>query len=142
MGKVVGNTRRLFVQSATPGTFSEILGQRDLDTPRKASTIDIGDKNSAPYGLTAPGNFDVSITLTGIPDLPDANGLQRVDSVYKAQTAEVFQVRKAPYSGGDVVFECLCNVLDCSPSFPRDKEASYSITLGLAAAPTVDTLFG
>lgn len=138
----LGNDQQLFVQSATAGTFTAIGGQRDLDYSRKAGEIDIGDKNSGAYGKTAPGQFAVAITLEGVPDLPDANGLARVDAKYKARATEIFQIRKAPFATGDVTFECECFVLDCSRSDPRNAEARYSIALGLADVPTVDTVFG
>jgi predicted secreted protein len=142
MAAALGNDARLFIQSAVAGTFNQIAGQRDLDLPRKAGSIDIGDKNSAPYGKTAPGNFDVTITLEGVPDLPDANGLARADAQFKARDTEVFQIRKAPYATDDVIFECECYVLDLSLTAPRDAEQRYSLALGLAAAPTVDEVFG
>jgi predicted secreted protein len=138
----LGNDKQLFVQSATPGTFSAIAGQRDLDYSRKAGQVDIGDKNSGAYGKTGPGQFDVAITLEGVPDLPDANGLTRVDTKFKARQTEVFQIRTAPFAADDVVFECECYVLDCSRSDPRNAESRYSIALGLADVPTVDTVFG
>jgi predicted secreted protein len=138
----LGNDKQLFVQSATPGTFTAIAGQRDLDYQRKAGQIDLGDKNSGGYGKKGPGEFDVSITLEGVPDLPDANGLGRVDTKFKARATEIFQIRTAPFATDDVVFECECYVLDCSRSDPRNAEARYSIALGLADVPTTDLVFG
>lgn len=141
MAKKLGNDHQLWVESATAGTFNTILGQGDLSVPRKSNPIDVSDKNSGGYGLTAAGNFDVRISLSGIPDLPDTTGLNRVDTQFKARNSNKFQIRKSPFAVGDVVFEGLCNILDCSIEHPKDAASSYSIELGLAAAPVTDTLF-
>jgi predicted secreted protein len=142
MAKILGNDYRLFVESPTPGTYNQIGGQGDLSVDRKAGSIDISDKNSAPYGLVAAGNFAVEISLDGIPDLPDANGLARVDTQFKARTATKFQIRNGALgTGADVKFEASCNILDLSINLGKDSGGSYSIRLGLAASPATDTLF-
>lgn len=140
MAKLLGNNYRLYIQSTTAGTYNPIGGQGDLSYSRKAVLIDVSDKNNAPYGLKAAGNFDVEITLNGIPDLPDANGLTRAETMFKTQAVEKYQIRKAPFATGDVVFEASCYTNDLSLSFPKDSPASYSLGLGLAAAPVTDLL--
>lgn len=141
MAKILGNNNRLFIESTTPGTYNQIAGQGSLTIDRKASNIDISDKNSAPYGLLAPGNFAVTIGCDGVPDLPDTTGLGRADTQFKAQAATKFQIRKAPYAVGDVTFEASMYILDCSIEFPKDDAGKFSLSLGLAAAPTTDTMF-
>lgn len=140
MAKLLGNNYRLYIQSATAGTYNPIGGQGDLSYSRKAQLIDVSDKNNAPYGLKAAGNFDVEISMSGIPDLPDANGLSRAETMFKTQAIEKYQIRKAPFATGDVIFEGSCYTNDCSVSFPKDAPASYTLALGLAAAPTTDLL--
>lgn len=141
MAKKLGNDYRLFVgDGAGSETFTQIAGQRSLKYDRKATTIDISDKTSAPYGLKAPGNFNVQIDCEGVVDLPDTNGLSRSETLFKARTAGNYQIRKSPFSSGDIVFAASCYTLDCSPDYPKDAESTYTIQLGLAAVPTTDTL--
>ncbi len=141
MAKLLGNNTRLFVESSTPGTFNQVGGQGDLSIDRKAATIDISDKNSAPYGLLAPGNFAIEISLDGVPDLPDADGLGRLDTQFKARAVTGIQIRDGALGVGDVVFEADMYILDLSVTHGKDAASSYTVRLGLAAAPTVDTLF-
>lgn len=143
MAVTLGNNYRLWIESATAGTYNEILGQRGVDRTRSSGTIDVGDKNNAPYGLTAPGTFDLTITSDGVVNVPDTNGLERLNTQFLAQTATKFQIRKDGSLGAtpaDVEFEGLCYILELSISSPRNGERTWSVRLGLAAAPTVDTL--
>ncbi|RIK91773.1 MAG: hypothetical protein DCC73_15030 [Proteobacteria bacterium] len=142
MAKKLGNNYRLYVgDGATPTeAFAELAGQRDLTPDGSSSEVDISDKNSAPYGLKAPGNFDRKINVTGVLDLPDANGFTRVETLFKTQAPGNFQIRKSPFAAGDKVFEASCYVLNLSTAMPKDGEVTYSFTLTLAAAPSTDTL--
>ena len=55
MAKKLGNDYRLWIESATPGTFNEIKGGTSLKINRQASTIDTSTKDDFPYGTQAPG---------------------------------------------------------------------------------------
>lgn len=136
----LGNDRRVFIESATPGTYNEIKGQRDVSQTADAAQIDIGDKNSSPYGRTAPGNFNYQITMSGIVDLPDANGLERLYSQFLARAAFKIQIRETPFATGDVIFEGQVYCLNFNRSDPRNGERTYDVTFGLAAVPITDLL--
>jgi predicted secreted protein len=95
MAKKLGNDYRLWIESSTPGTYNQILGQQSLSYSRSSNQIDVSDKNNSPYALTAAGLFDVSISLEGLADLPDATGFTLLETKFLAQTAWKFQIRKA-----------------------------------------------
>ncbi len=140
MAKKLGNNYRLYIQSATPGTYNVIAGQQDLSYDRKSNQIDTSDKNNAPYGTSAAGLFDISVKLDGIADLPDANGFTRAETLFKAQTAEKFQIRKTPFGNSDQIFECVCNMVEFSINYGQNDVVKYSLGLAPDSAPTVDAL--
>jgi predicted secreted protein len=140
MAAKLGNDRKLFIQSSVAGTYNEIKGQGSLKRGQRAGSIDISDKNTAPYGKVAPGNFDVSVTMSGIVDLPDANGIERVYDKFKTRATELYEVRKSPFAPADVVFRAEMYVLGCDLDDPKDGASSYDLSLGLAAAPSIDLL--
>lgn len=141
MPKLLSNDRRLWVETATPGTYAIVKGQQSLSKARSANTIDTSTKDDAPYATTAPGLFDYSITLNGIADLPDAAGFTFVETKFKAQANWKFQIRKGGAAGltTDAVFEGLCNILDLPVDYVQNEAVKYTLKLGLAAAPTIDT---
>lgn len=142
MAKKLGNDYRVWIESATPGTYNQIAGQRSLSYSRSSQQIDVSDKNNSPYALTAAGLFDVQINFDGVADLPDANGYTLLETKFKAQTSWKFQIRKGGSSGldADKVFEATCNILELSNSFEQNGVVGYSCRLGLASAPTTDAL--
>lgn len=140
MAKKLGNDYRLFVgDGEAVEDFIEVGGQRDLTIDRNSQEIDIGDKNSAPYNLTKPGNFTLRITCGGVLDLPD-DGYARLDELFKGQEPGNFQVRTKPYESEDVVFEGEMNVLSLSASFPRNAEGTWNLALGANKVPDKDEL--
>jgi predicted secreted protein len=143
VAKKLGNDYRLWIESATPGTFTQIAGQQSLTYNRSSQQIDISDKNNAPYALSAAGLFAVDISVQGLADLPDANGFTLMETKFKAQASWKFQIRKNGSSGADpadVVFAATCNILELPLTFPQNGGVGYSAKLGLALAPTVDAL--
>jgi predicted secreted protein len=142
MAKKLGNDYRLWIESSTPGTYNQILGQQSLSYSRTSNQIDISDKNNSPYALSAAGLFDVSISLEGLADLPDATGYTLLETKFLAQTPWKFQIRKAGSSGvdADKVFAATLNILELSTSFGQNGAVSYSAKFGLSIAPTTDAL--
>jgi len=142
MATKLGNDYRLWVESTTLGTYNLVLGQQSLAYGRKANTIDISTKDNTPYASSAPGLFDVSVTLDGIADLPDTTGFTRVETQFKAQTATKFQIRKGGTSGtdSDKVLAATFYILDFSVDFAQNDAVKYKLALGLASAPTTDAL--
>lgn len=142
MATKLGNDYRLWVESTTPGTYNLVLGQQSLSYGRTANTIDISTKDNTPYAASAPGLFDVSVTLDGIADLPDTTGFTRVETLFKAQTATKFQIRKGGAAGADAdkVLAATFYILDFSVDFAQNDAVKYKLALGLASAPTTDAL--
>lgn len=144
MAKGLGNNYRLWVESATPGTFSEVKGNTDLSISRKGSTIDTSGKSDFPYGTQAGGLRSGSIAFACVPDLPDANGYTRLETLVNATVPTPFniQIRKNGSSGvsGDAVFECSVYATDWNTEMGKDAALKGMCTFVFAEAPTIDTL--
>jgi hypothetical protein len=144
VGKKLGNDYRIWVESATPGTFNEIKGQVSTTINRSGGTIDTGSKSDFPYGTAAPGSRSLSIPFTIRPDLPDANGYTRLETLALAAVQAPFniQIRKggSAGSGTDVVFACSVYVTDFNTPMDQNSVVAVSGTFVAAAAPTTDVL--
>lgn len=142
--KKLGRDYRLWVESATPGTYNEIKGNQELSIQRDGGTIDTSTKSDFPYGSAAPGGRSVTVQAGFVPDLPDANGYTRFMTQANAavSTPINLQIRKGGSSGGtpDVVFECAMYASQINDDFGQGGPVSSSWTLVNAAPPTVDTL--
>lgn len=126
----------------TTGVYAEILGQQSITQGGTAATIDISDKTNSPYSLSAPGLFDMPVSGELFPDLPDASGWGRFETLFLAQTPEVFQIRKGGSSGltTDTVFTALCYIVEATKSYGKNEVLKVQFKLTLAAAPTVNLL--
>jgi predicted secreted protein len=145
MAVILANDYRLWIESATPGTYSMIAGQQDLAINRNGQTIDISSKDDFPYAAQAAGARTLNISLSGVANLPDANGYTRLETLANSLVATPFnvQVRKGGSSGADpadVVFEGSVYATDFSNPMSRNDAVKYSVTLVAAAAPTTDVL--
>jgi predicted secreted protein len=145
MGKKLGNDYLLWIESTTPGTYNLIKGQQALNLTRSASVIDTATKDDFPYGTSAPGLRQVSISLTAIPNLPDATGYTRFETLCNAAPAAPFniQIRKNGATGatpGDVVFAALMYGNIDSTGFAQNDSVKITAKLDLAAAPSTDIL--
>ena len=144
MAKKLGNDYRLWIESATPGTYNEIKGQTALKINRQAGTIDTSTKDDFPYGTSAPGMRSLTIDFEIYPNLPDASGYTRLETQSQAspQAAINFQIRKGGSTGvtGDAVFQALMNIGNIDTDFGKNDVVKASGQLTLAAAPTVDAL--
>lgn len=144
MSVKLGNDYRVWIESATPGTYNQIAGQQDLSVNRNGQTIDISSKNDFPYAAQAAGARTLNIALSGVADLPDANGYTRLETQANLTIATPFniQVRKggSTGSGSDVVFQGSMYATDFNQSMSRNDAVKYSVTLVASAAPTTDVL--
>jgi hypothetical protein len=125
MAKKLGNDYRLWIESATPGTFHEIKGQTSCKISRQAGMTDTSSKDDFPYGTQAPGLKSLTIDFELFPNLPDANGFERLEAVANAPvtTAGKFEIRK----GFDT-------------DFGKNAVVTCTGQLTLESAPTVDKL--
>jgi hypothetical protein len=145
MAYKLGNDYRLWVGSATPGTYNEIQGNQDLSISRQAGTIDLGTKSDFPYGASGPGSRNLTLTASFNPDLPDADGYGRLEDLINAavSTTIPLQIRRGGSSGAapaDVVFECEMYCTGHDTSFGRNAGVNTPFTFVNAAAPTIDEL--
>lgn len=144
MAKKLGNDYRLWIESATPGTYTMIKGQQDLSVSRSGDTIDTTSKDDFPYGTQAPGTRKLGVNVGLMPDLPDANGYSRAETLFNSATPTPvnIQIRKggSTGTGSDVVFQCAVYCTDFPTNFGMNDATKVNFTLVAAAAPTVDTL--
>ena len=142
MAKLLGNNYRVFIESTTQGTFHQIAGQQDVSLSGSQSFANSSTKDTGAYATKVPTQRDSTLTLALRPDLPDANGFGRLESVANAATQVPvgIQIRKAPFADGDVVFEASMFVGEFSKSMPQNDVVSASVSFGLEAAPTTDLL--
>lgn len=140
MAKKLGSDYRLFVQSTTASTFNQPAGQGNLTINRSKAFSSSATKDTEGVDTQTPGLRTLSITQAIIPDLPDANGYTRMETLDKSNAAEVYQVRKKPFATEDVVFECLMYTALDNTGLEQGTSVSAGVTLQPAAQPTVDSL--
>lgn len=145
MAKKLGNDYRLWVESATTGVYNEIKGNQDLAISRDGAQIDTSSKSDFPYGTSAPGLRNLSITASFIPDLPDANGHGRLMTLINAATTTPIglQIRKGGAGGvspGDVVLAGSFYGTQANDGLGQNAAVTSSFTFVSAAAPTTDAL--
>ncbi|UAK23669.1 phage tail tube protein [Sphingomonas nostoxanthinifaciens] len=143
MAKGLGNNYLLWVESATPGTFTLLKGQQGGKVNRSTSDIDLSTKDNQGYGSSAPGLKTWSIDLTLLPDLPDTLGYTRLESLCNANPLLPFniQIRKGGQAGavGDVVFAgSVYGNLD-STDFGQNSGVPVAVKLSGNGAPVTDT---
>lgn len=144
MAKKLGNDYLLWVESVTPGTYNLVKGQQTLSVSRDAGSIDTTSKDESGYGTSAPGLKSLKLSLDTIPNLPDANGYTRLETLCNAAPAVPFkiQIRKGGQTGatGDAVFEGLVYGNIASTEFGQNDAVKSKIEFSAAAAPTTDAL--
>jgi hypothetical protein len=143
VGKKLGNDYRLWIDNGS-GTYYEIKGQQDIEVNRDSSLIDTSSKDDGVYGTQAPSLKSLSLNCGIYPNLPDANGYGRLETVAFAspQVANNFQVRKggSTATGSDAVFQASLYVGNFNTKKPKNGVVSVDFQLALAAAPTIDAL--
>jgi len=145
MAKKLGNDYRPWIESAVAGTYNEIKGNTTLSISRSGSTFSIGTKSDFPVDPQAPGSRGHSISLGVIPDLPDADGYERLMTLARSSSVAAigFQIRKGGSSGvtpGDVVYECDVYVTQDDNDLNQNSPVGASVTLVAGAVPTIDEL--
>jgi hypothetical protein len=134
MGKKLGNDYRLWIESATPGTYNEIKGGTSLKINRTSNLIDTSTKDDFPYGTQAPGLKALTIDSEIYPNLPDANGFTKLEAAAAGSTPIGFQIRKGGSEGVSMY------VGNFNTDMGKNDVVTCDFQLTLAAAPTTDTL--
>lgn len=140
MAKKLGSDYRLFIQSTTAGTFNQPAGQGNLSIDRGKGFSSNATKDQEGVDTQIPGLRTITVKQDITPDLPDANGYTRMETLDKSNAAEVYQIRKKPFATADVVFECSMYTSLDSSGFDQGSSVKTPVTLQPAAQPTVDTL--
>ncbi|KQO51408.1 phage tail tube protein [Sphingomonas sp. Leaf257] len=145
MAKKLGNDYLLWVESATAGTYNLVKGQQTLSVSRDAGSIDTTSKDDSGYGTSAPGLKSLKLSLDAIPNLPDADGYTRLETLCNAAPATPFnvQIRKGGQTGAspaDVVFAGSVYGNIASTEFGQNDAVKAKIEFSAAAAPTTDKL--
>ena len=145
MAKLLSNNYRIWLESATAGTYNELKGNANLSVTRNGSTIDLTSKSDFPYAAQGPGARQVSISAELVVDLPDTLGYTRLETLTNAAVAAPFniQIRKGGSSGAtpaDVVFAGSVYCTDLNTDFSVNSGVKVTCTFVAAAAPTTDVL--
>ncbi len=140
MGKKLGSNYRLFVQSSTAATFNMPAGQGNLEINRGKAFSSAATKDTEGVDTQTPGLRTLSMKQEIIPDLPDANGYTRMETLDKSNDEEIYQIRKKPFATADVVFEGKFYTALDNTSFGLGESVKVGVTLQPAAQPTVDLL--
>ena len=140
MAKKLGNDYRLFVQSATAGTFNQPAGQGNLTRNGGKNFSSNATKDTQGYDTQQPGLRTLTLKQEMIPDLPDPTGYTRMETLDKTDATEVYQIRKKPFAEDDVVFEALMYTGLDNTDFNQGESVKVGVTLTLAEPPTVDAL--
>ena len=143
MGKKLGNDYRIWIESAVAGTYNEIKGQTTTKINRSNKDVDTTSKDDFPFETSGRGFRGISIDCSILPNLPDANGYQRLETLSQGVAPVKIQIRKNGSAGvtpGDVVFEASCNAKLNDTDFGMNNAVAVGVQFTLAAAPTIDTL--
>lgn len=143
MAQLLGNDYKIYVGDGQPTeTFDEIRGQTSLEIDDSTDFVDTSSKSTGRIRTQRPARRNLTITVEGKFDLPDANGLERVHALAVADPTVPanFQIRKVPFSAADVILAGSFFVGGLPRSMPDQDNATYTITLTPAAIPTTDAL--
>lgn len=145
MAKRLGDDRRVWVESSTvPGTYQMVKGNQALTISRSRATID-GTTKDTQEAINLPGVRNSSLRCSFQPEMPDANGYERLEAVARAAVPAPLnvQVRKGAEAGvdpGDVEYQCSMYVTDDNTDHSQKSVSTNDFTLVPAAAPTIDKL--
>lgn len=139
MPKLSANDYRLFIESATPGTFNALLGQTSVSVDRgETSFSDIDKASTVETTRRAMRNYNVSVEYR--PDLPDTTGHTRLETFYGTGAALNVQIRKSPFASGDTVYAASVRVATMNTGAPLNDVSSITATLATLGAPSTDLL--
>lgn len=139
MSRRLGDDYKLYINNGA-GVYNALAGEQNLSLARNTNLIDQSAKGDGAYAVKVAGKTEVTITVGGVGDLPDANGWERVHSRATGRLNETYQIRRTPFGAGDVVFEGLMSTSGGSRDLNSNESESLSYTLTTAQAPTVDLL--
>ncbi|MEG3144218.1 hypothetical protein U1839_06085 [Sphingomonas sp. RT2P30] len=144
MTKGIGNDYFLWVETATPDTYAMPKGQQTFQRSGTPDKVDTTSKDSGGYKTSRFTFKDWNGKVDILPDLPDAAGYTRLETLVLAYPQVPFkiQIRKGGTAGttGDVVFQALVTgaMTQQDASFNTPLKSSFEFML--STAPTVDAM--
>lgn len=143
MTKKVGHEYKAFVDNGS-GTFNPIIGEVNHGRDVSTGFLDQSSKGTGQYTQKTPLRKDLTLKVSGVVELPDPGGLERVKTLEAAspQVPANWQLRKSPYSGSDVIFACSMYIGNLSIQAPDqgNYEFSFDLTNASLTGPTVDLI--
>lgn len=118
---------------SSPETFTTLGGQRDTRMAGAANPIDVGDKLDADWGSTMGGIKNMTITVSGIADWPDTDGLDAIRQAWVS--GEDINCRIVLNAAGEN-YEGAFQVTQFEIGGSYQGATEYSITLANNGAPT------
>lgn len=118
---------------SSPETFTILAGQRDTRMAGASNPIDIGDKLDADWGATMGGIKNMTITVSGIADWPDTDGLDAIRQAWVS--GEDINCRIVLNAAGEN-YEGAFQVTQFEIGGSYQGATEYSITLANNGAPT------
>lgn len=143
MAKTLGPEIRLWVKAASGETYGMLKGETTLKFSEQSTGVPVGTKDDWPDDPELPGARKITITVEAIPDLPDATGYTRLETVAASRLPVSIQLRSGGMTGADpddVVFEAPMNVLNRDTDMNRGEAVKASFTLTLAGAVVTNAL--
>lgn len=137
MAKLSSNEYRVRVDSATPGTFAEVAGQISVTLDRGETSFSTIDKTSL-VETTGRAMRNYSLSLEYRPDLPDAAGHTRLETIFASGAATVIQIVKV--GTPTVVFACSMRVASMNTGSPLNDVNTVNVAFTPVAAPSTDLL--
>jgi hypothetical protein len=142
MAKLLAKDYRVWIETATAGTFAMIKGQQTLRLSQSSEPDDTTTKDDWPYKTMTSGPRGGSISVDLLPDLPDVTGFERAETFGISGAPIKVQVRRGGATGAspaDVAFEGSV-ILTGYESDMSSGPVKASFTMVLAAAPTINKL--
>lgn len=136
MAKLDGNLYRCFIESATLGTFNEIKGQRSSSLGTSLATYSVATKDSGGWDINGAGLLTADMSVELVPDLPDATGYTRCETLHNTKASARVQWR----TGATIVFDAPVLITQIDDAYPFNDAVGCQITFALTGAPTVNLM--
>ena len=136
MAKLDGNLYRCFIESASAGVFNEIKGQRNSEIGSALATYSVATKDSGGWDINAAGLLTASLSVELVPDLPDATGYTRCETLHNTKASARVQWR----AGATIVFDAPVLIASINDSYAFNDAVGSQISFVLTGAPTVNLM--
>ena len=143
MAKKLGENYRFQIgDGASPEGFTELAGQRTLNSSGDSQLIDTSSKTTGRYRTQAAGRINRSFNVGGQLEIPDASGIEaaRVKAFADPFLPVNCRIVDNTTSPDTVVFLGSMYITNWSETMDDEAGALYSFVATLADTPSVDDL--